>query len=56
LSGNPTLATKNTKNKASAVQSRGLIEYLEKKLVGRDEVLAELMAEHISLKKAVGEL
>lgn len=32
------------------------IEYLEKKLRARDEVLAELMAEHVSLKKAVGEL
>ncbi len=29
-------------------------EYLEKKIQTKDEVLAELMAEHISLKKALG--
>lgn len=32
------------------------IEYLEKKIQTKDEVLAELMAEHIALKKSVGEL
>ena len=32
------------------------IEYLEKKIQRKDEVLAELMAEHIALKKALGEL
>jgi transposase-like protein len=30
------------------------IEYLEKKIQTKDEVLAELMAEHIALKKALG--
>jgi transposase-like protein len=30
------------------------IEYLEKKVQTKDEVLAELMAEHIALKKALG--
>jgi transposase len=30
------------------------IEYLEKKIQTKDEVLAELMAEHIGLKKALG--
>jgi len=38
----------------SADQAR--IEKLEKKIRQKDEVLAELMAEHISLKKAYGEL
>lgn len=32
------------------------IAYLEKKVQTKDEVLAELMAEHIALKKRVGEL
>jgi transposase len=32
------------------------IEYLEKKIQTKDEVLAELMAEHIALKKSLGEL
>ena len=30
--------------------------YLEKKLQTKDEVLAELMAEHVALKKSLGEL
>jgi len=32
------------------------IEYLEKKIQIKDEVLAELMAEHVALKKSHGEL
>src|SRR5712671_6264324 len=32
------------------------IQYLEKKIQTKDEVLAELMAEHIALKKSLGEL
>jgi len=32
------------------------IEYLEKKIQRKDEVLAELMSEHIALKKELGEL
>ena len=32
------------------------IESLEKKVQTKDEVLAELMAEHIALKKSLGEL
>jgi len=32
------------------------IEFLEKKIQSKDEVLAELMAEHIALKKSLGEL
>jgi transposase-like protein len=38
----------------SAEQAR--IDYLEKKIQTKDEVLAELMAEHVALKKALGEL
>jgi hypothetical protein len=45
-----------TKVRGSHQPDQTRIKYLEKKLVGRDEVLAELMAEHISLKEAVGEL
>jgi hypothetical protein len=32
------------------------IEFLEKKIQTKDELLAELMAEHIALKKSLGEL
>ena len=32
------------------------IEFLEKKMQRKDEVLAELMSEHIALKKELGEL
>ena len=32
------------------------IEYLEKKIQTKDEVLAELMAEYIALKKSLGEI
>jgi transposase len=35
---------------------QGRIEYLEKKVQARDEVLAELMSEHIALKKSLGAL
>ena len=38
----------------SAEQVR--IDYLEKKIQTKDEVLAELMAEHVALKKTLGEL
>ncbi len=38
----------------SAEQER--IAYLEKKVQTKDEVLAELMAEHVALKKEIGEL
>jgi hypothetical protein len=54
-------------NGAPAFQSQGRphrqveekqkrIEFLEKKVQTKDEVLAELMAEHIALKKSLGEL
>jgi hypothetical protein len=51
-------------NGAAAFQQRGRtndqpqqerIAYLEKKVQTKDEVLAELMAEHVALKKRVGE-
>ena len=32
------------------------IEFLEKKIQTKNEVLAELMAEHVALKKSVGEI
>ena len=35
---------------------RERIEYLERKIQTKDEVLAELMAEHVALKKSHGEL
>ena len=38
----------------SAEQER--IACLEKKIQTKDEVLAELMAEHVALKKTLGEL
>ena len=38
----------------SADQER--IAYLEKKIQTKDEVLAELMAEHVALKRDIGEL
>ena len=52
-------------NGAAAFQQRGRtnyqpeqerIAYLEQKIQTKDEVLAELMAEHVVLKKRVGEL
>ncbi len=52
-------------NGAAAFQAKGRpdhqaeqarIEYLEKKILRKDEVLAELMSEHIALKKELGEL
>jgi transposase len=52
-------------NGAAAFQAKGRadhqaeqerIEYLEKKIQRKDEVLAELMAEHVALKKEIGEL
>ena len=52
-------------NGAAAFQKKGRpdhsaeherIAYLEKKIQTKDEVLAELMAEHVALKKTLGEL
>ena len=52
-------------NAAAALERKGRsnhpaeqerIAYLEKKLQTKDEVLAELMGEHVALKKSLGEL
>lgn len=43
-----------TNTNHSADQER--IAYLQKRIQTKDEVLAELMAEHIALKKDIGEL
>ena len=52
-------------NGAAAFQHKGRsnqpaeqerIAYLEKKIQTKDEVLAELMAEHVALKKTLGKL
>ena len=40
--------------KHSAQQER--IAYLEKKIQTKDEILAELIAQHVALKKDIGEL
>ena len=47
-------ATERPRRQAEEKQKR--IEFLEKKVQTKDEVLAELMAEHIGLKKSLGEL
>jgi transposase-like protein len=45
--------SKRTEQPRDEKQKR--IEFLEKKVQTKDEVLAELMAEHIALKKSLGE-
>ncbi len=44
------------KGRASQQPQQERIEYLEKKIQTKDEVLAELMAEHLALKKSFGEI
>ena len=39
-----------------AEEKQKRIEFLEKKVQTKDEVLGELMAEHVALKKSLGEL
>jgi hypothetical protein len=39
---------------ARSTRDRKRIEFLEKKVQTKDEVLAELMAEHIALKRFLG--
>lgn len=51
---NAALALEGKRVERSQDQQR--IEKLESKIRQKDEILAELMAEHIALKKAVGEL
>lgn len=45
-----------TKGRSNHSAEQERIAYLEKKVQTKDEVLAELMAEHVALKKSVGEL
>ena len=45
-----------TKVRASQQPEQERIEYLTKKIQTKDEVLAELMAEHVALKKSLGEI
>ena len=45
-----------TKGRADQQAEQERIAYLEKKIQRKDEVLAELMGEHIALKKELGEL
>ncbi len=44
------------KGRSSQPAEQERIAYLEKKIQTKDEVLAELMAEHVALKKSLGEL
>src|SRR6266516_532887 len=46
----------HTKGRTDHQAEQERIEYLEKKIQRKDEVLAELMAEHIALKKDLEEL
>ena len=43
-----------TKARPNQQPQQQRIEYLEKKIQSKDEVLAELMAEHVALKKSLG--
>ena len=43
-----------TKARPNQQPDQQRIEYLEKKIQTKDEVLAELMAEHVALKKVLG--
>jgi len=45
-----------TKTRPNPQAGQERIEYLEKKIHTKDEVLAELMAEHVALKKSIGEI
>ena len=49
-------ATFQTNNRSRRQPEQERIARLEKKIQTKDEVLAELMAEHIALKKSLGEL
>lgn len=49
-------ATFEAKGRTSAQPEQERIEYLTKKIQTKDEVLAELMAEHVALKKSLGEI
>jgi transposase len=45
-----------TKAQSNPQPQQERIQYLEKKIQTKDEVLAELMAEHVALKKSLGAL
>ncbi len=45
-----------TKVRSNHQPEQERIEYLEGKIQIKDEVLAELMAEHVALKKSLGEI
>ena len=45
-----------TKARTNHPAEQERIEYLEKKVQIKDEVLVELIAEHVALKKSLGEL
>jgi transposase len=45
-----------TKARSNHPAEQERIDYLEKKIQVKDEVLAELMAEHVALKKNIGEI
>jgi len=45
-----------TKARSNHQAEQERIAYLEKKIQTKDQVLAELMAEHVALKKSLGEL
>ena len=45
-----------TKSRPNHQAEQERIDYLEKKIQTKDEVLAELMAEHVALKKSIGEI
>jgi transposase len=45
-----------TKARSNRQPDQERVDYLTKKIQVKDEVLAELMAEHIALKKSLGEL
>ena len=45
-----------TKARTNHPAEQERIEYLEKKIQIKDEVLVELIAEHVALKKSLGEL
>ena len=45
-----------SKVRANQQAEQERIEYLTKKIQTKDEVLAELMAEHVALKKSLGEI
>jgi transposase-like protein len=45
-----------TKVRVNPQPEQERIDYLTKKIQTQDEVLAELMAEHVALKKSLGEI